>query len=86
MQAVVSGQGRDGGPVAGALTLGLVARMGGRPDPGRGQGLTPFLRERLIGRPGATSAKPGKADCHGPKRATTTVPRAMHTWVAWVAQ
>jgi len=30
MQAVVSGQGRDGGPVAGALTLGLAAHVGGR--------------------------------------------------------
>jgi hypothetical protein len=34
--------GRDGTPVAGAHALELAALMGGRPDPGVGQGITPF--------------------------------------------
>jgi hypothetical protein len=79
------GVGRDGGPVALALALGSAAL--GAAAPTRSQGITPFLRRvpRGVGLP-AMSPRPGRRGWWGPKRATSTVPRAMQTWVVWAAQ
>jgi hypothetical protein len=89
MQAVVSGQGRDGGPVAGALAVGLVARVGGRPDPGRCQGITSLLR-RLLERPAAAaSGSPGGvgwAARRGPSQRCTHTPGAAQTLSVWAWQ
>jgi hypothetical protein len=53
------------------------------------QGTTPFRRvrgARPARRPAEASGMLGRAGWWGPNRATTTVPRARHTFMVWAAQ
>ena len=80
----IGGVGRDGGPVALALTLGS-ADLGAAVPTTAGQGTTPFvllMPDRVCLSAAAKAPRAGRAGWRGPKRATTTVPGAMHTWVA----
>ena len=84
----VNGVGQDGGPAALALDSGVGCPWRARPDPhvrrsppSCGAALAGSASQRLRCRPG-----PGGRAGWGPKRATSTVPRARQTWVVWSAQ